>query len=429
MIPSVTTTRRSEIDWPTLPRRRAPVDARRPRGRVRVRRGPRSRRSRTGHRTGSRGRTPSSRRSRTPARRLRRPPAARTAGVRRICAHFFSHGAWLEGALLRDAGRLAGIPGFLVHGGSTWAARRAPRGARPRVAGRELVIVEDRVTPAATRCAPHPRPSTASPTVSARHGIPARGSRPARPRPPPRGDDRRVRGGRPGEQHDGQAQLAGGHQLRRGQLAAAVARDEHVDAVLAQQRALGVGRERAAGEQEVVAGRERRGRRVDRAQQEPGAEPRERGQVAAPGGEEHPLPQPGQQRRGRRSVRHPVPAVPRPRGPAGPAQRRAAGRPWRRVAATAFAVIRAANGWVASTTASVRCSRSHAARPSAPPKPPTRTSPWGSAGTATRPASEEVTANAGSRCSAAASRRASAVPPSTSTLRVTAAACAAGRCP
>ncbi|MTE19599.1 prolyl aminopeptidase [Streptomyces sp. TRM43335] len=45
-----------------------------------------------------------------------RPSAARLALVR-ICAHYFSHGAWLEeGALLREAGRLAGIPGVLVHG-------------------------------------------------------------------------------------------------------------------------------------------------------------------------------------------------------------------------------------------------------------------------------------------------------------------------
>jgi proline iminopeptidase len=35
----------------------------------------------------------------------------------RLCAHYFSHGAWLEeGVLLREAGRLAGIPGVLVHG-------------------------------------------------------------------------------------------------------------------------------------------------------------------------------------------------------------------------------------------------------------------------------------------------------------------------
>ncbi len=44
------------------------------------------------------------------------PPAALLALVR-ICAHYFAHGAWLEeGALLRDAGRLAGVPGVLIHG-------------------------------------------------------------------------------------------------------------------------------------------------------------------------------------------------------------------------------------------------------------------------------------------------------------------------
>jgi proline iminopeptidase len=45
-----------------------------------------------------------------------RPAMAQLALVR-ICAHYFSHGAWLaEGQLLRDAGRLAGIPGVLIHG-------------------------------------------------------------------------------------------------------------------------------------------------------------------------------------------------------------------------------------------------------------------------------------------------------------------------
>ncbi|MFJ6783339.1 prolyl aminopeptidase, partial [Streptomyces yangpuensis] len=45
-----------------------------------------------------------------------RPAAAQLALVR-ICSHYFAHGAWLEeGALLRDAHRLAGIPGVLVHG-------------------------------------------------------------------------------------------------------------------------------------------------------------------------------------------------------------------------------------------------------------------------------------------------------------------------
>jgi proline iminopeptidase len=35
----------------------------------------------------------------------------------RVVTHYFHHHAWLEdGALLRGAGRLAGIPGVLVHG-------------------------------------------------------------------------------------------------------------------------------------------------------------------------------------------------------------------------------------------------------------------------------------------------------------------------
>ncbi len=35
----------------------------------------------------------------------------------RLCAHYFSHAAWLDGdELLRNAYQLAGIPGFMVHG-------------------------------------------------------------------------------------------------------------------------------------------------------------------------------------------------------------------------------------------------------------------------------------------------------------------------
>jgi proline iminopeptidase len=73
-----------------------------------------------------------------------RPPAARLALVR-ICAHYFSHGAWLEeGVLLREAGRLAGIPGVLIHGRldlggplqTAWELHRAWPGA-------ELTVVED----------------------------------------------------------------------------------------------------------------------------------------------------------------------------------------------------------------------------------------------------------------------------------------------
>jgi proline iminopeptidase len=45
-----------------------------------------------------------------------RPPVARVALVR-ICSHYASNFAWLEqDALLRDAGRLAGIPAVLIHG-------------------------------------------------------------------------------------------------------------------------------------------------------------------------------------------------------------------------------------------------------------------------------------------------------------------------
>ncbi|GLY06978.1 prolyl aminopeptidase [Actinoplanes sp. NBRC 101535] len=72
-----------------------------------------------------------------------RPSAARQAFVR-ICARYFAHGAWLdEGALLRDAGRLTGIPGVLVHGRldmggpliTAWELHRAWPGS-------ELIVVE-----------------------------------------------------------------------------------------------------------------------------------------------------------------------------------------------------------------------------------------------------------------------------------------------
>jgi proline iminopeptidase len=73
-----------------------------------------------------------------------RPPAAQLALVR-ICAHYFSHAAWLEeGALLRDADRLAGIPGVLIHGrldmgsplGTAWELTQAWPDAR-------LVVIAD----------------------------------------------------------------------------------------------------------------------------------------------------------------------------------------------------------------------------------------------------------------------------------------------
>lgn len=63
----------------------------------------------------------------------------------RICAHYFANGAWLEeGQLLRDAHRLAGIPGVLIHGrldlGSplttAWELAKAWPGA-------ELQVIDD----------------------------------------------------------------------------------------------------------------------------------------------------------------------------------------------------------------------------------------------------------------------------------------------
>ncbi|WP_433181395.1 prolyl aminopeptidase [Actinoallomurus sp. CA-150999] len=73
-----------------------------------------------------------------------RPPAARLAFVR-ICSHYFAHGAWLEeGVLIREAGRLAGVPGVLIHGRldmsgpleTAWELNRAWPDA-------ELIVVED----------------------------------------------------------------------------------------------------------------------------------------------------------------------------------------------------------------------------------------------------------------------------------------------
>ncbi len=80
----------------------------------------------------------------TPHAYSSRPANAALAFVR-ICAHYFSHGAWLEeGQLLRNAGRLAGIPGVLMHGrldlgsplGTAWELAQAWPDA-------ELVVIDD----------------------------------------------------------------------------------------------------------------------------------------------------------------------------------------------------------------------------------------------------------------------------------------------
>ena len=63
----------------------------------------------------------------------------------RICTHYLQHGAWLEeGVLIRDAEKLAGIPGVLIHGrrdlscpvDTAWALARAWPNSK-------LVILED----------------------------------------------------------------------------------------------------------------------------------------------------------------------------------------------------------------------------------------------------------------------------------------------
>jgi proline iminopeptidase len=80
----------------------------------------------------------------TPKAYSGRAPDARLAFVR-ICSHYFANGAWLEdGVLLRDAGRLAGIPGVLLHGrldlsapiGTAWELARAWPDAR-------LIVIDD----------------------------------------------------------------------------------------------------------------------------------------------------------------------------------------------------------------------------------------------------------------------------------------------
>ncbi len=72
-------------------------------------------------------------------------PSPRRLAFVRICSRYFAHGAWLEeGELIRDADRLAGIPGVLVHGRfdmslpshTVWELNRAWPGS-------ELFIVED----------------------------------------------------------------------------------------------------------------------------------------------------------------------------------------------------------------------------------------------------------------------------------------------
>jgi proline iminopeptidase len=80
----------------------------------------------------------------SPGQYSNRPDEAKLAFVR-ICAHYFANDAFLEdGVLIREAGRLAGIPGVLIHGRTdlggpvvtAWELARAWPGA-------ELIVIDD----------------------------------------------------------------------------------------------------------------------------------------------------------------------------------------------------------------------------------------------------------------------------------------------
>ena len=80
----------------------------------------------------------------TPGQYSDRPDDAKLAFVR-ICSHYFANDGFLEdGVLIREAGTLAGIPGVLIHGRNdlgggvitAWELARAWPGA-------ELIVIED----------------------------------------------------------------------------------------------------------------------------------------------------------------------------------------------------------------------------------------------------------------------------------------------
>jgi proline iminopeptidase len=70
------------------------------------------------------------------------PPDPDVLAFTRLCAHYFSRGAFIaDGAVIRDAGRLAAIPGVLIHGRqdmscpvqSAWELARAWPGCELRI--------------------------------------------------------------------------------------------------------------------------------------------------------------------------------------------------------------------------------------------------------------------------------------------------------
>ena len=132
---------------------------------------------------------------------------------------------------------------------------------------------------------------------------------------------RHVRPRRPTDHHHREGKLAGGGELALGQRAATVLGDEHVDPMPAHEIELGRRVVRASGQDDLVRRRQRTGRRVHAADQEPRPiEGRERGQPLPPGGQKGPPPERWQQPRGLRQRGNVMPGVPltgRP-GPAAP---------------------------------------------------------------------------------------------------------------
>jgi proline iminopeptidase len=66
-------------------------------------------------------------------------------GFARTVTHFFRHGAWLaEGQLLEQAGRLAGVPGVLIHGRlDLGSPLRSPWDLARVWSGSELIVLDD----------------------------------------------------------------------------------------------------------------------------------------------------------------------------------------------------------------------------------------------------------------------------------------------
>jgi proline iminopeptidase len=79
-----------------------------------------------------------------PGTYLDRPDDAKLAFVR-ICSHYFSRGAFLEdGILIREAGKLAGIPGVLIHGRNDIGGPAiTPWEIAQAWPGSELVVISD----------------------------------------------------------------------------------------------------------------------------------------------------------------------------------------------------------------------------------------------------------------------------------------------